>query len=213
MNLVESFVRSCCLGDASGHDWWHIARVRGLALKIASKEGGNLKIIENASLLHDAVDWKFHTAKEQESQKKLILELLQKLSFSDEDISHILEIMDNVSFKGSGEKSEMRTLEGQIVQDADRLDALGAIGVARTFAYGGNKGQAMHDPLLAVNTHHNFEEYKNKKTTSINHFYEKLFLLKDLMNTETAKSMAIERHEYMQGFVDRFLSEWEGNVK
>ena len=202
-------VRGLLSGDSSGHDWFHIERVRTTALNIARAEGANQFIVELAALLHDVADWKFadgdHTASPRAARR-----WLETLELDPGVIEHVEEIVANLSFKGAGVATPMRTLEGQIVQDADRLDALGAIGIARTFAYGGHKGQAMHDPAIPPQMHASFEAYKNNVGTTINHFYEKLLLLKDRMNTNAGKRLAVERHIYMERFLEQFLAEWQG---
>ncbi|HEX5103280.1 MAG TPA: HD domain-containing protein [Pirellulaceae bacterium] len=202
-------VRSLLAGDATGHDWFHIERVRKTALAIAREEGADLFVVELAALLHDVADWKFaegdHTASPRAARR-----WLEALEVNPEIVGHIEEIIAGLSFKGAGVPTPMRTLEGQIVQDADRLDALGAIGIARTFAYGGHKGQPLHDPSLPAQSHASFEAYKNNVGTSINHFYEKLLLLKDRMNTATGRRLAEERHTYTEQFLEQFFAEWDG---
>lgn len=202
-------VRGLLSGDSSGHDWFHIERVRNTALTIAREEGADQFIVDLAALLHDVADWKFadgdHTASPRAARR-----WLETLDLDPRVIEHVEEIVANLSFKGAGVATPMRTLEGQIVQDADRLDALGAIGIARTFAYGGHKGQAMHDPSLPPQMHASFDAYKSNVGTTINHFYEKLLLLKDRMNTATGKRLAAERHVYMEQFLEQFFAEWQG---
>jgi len=184
------------------HDWWHIWRVWRLARRIALAEKGDLYVVEMAALCHDLEDWKYQ-------HKPVIEPLLAELEVEENTIQAVLDICKRISFKGAGVADEMSTLEGQIVQDADRLDALGAIGVARTFAYGGSKHRPLHDPGEAVELHQSFEAYQSKSSSSLAHFYEKLFLLKDRLHTQTAKAIAEERHRFMKEFVQRFLDEWE----
>jgi uncharacterized protein len=202
-------VRGLLAGDSTGHDWFHIERVRNTALAIAREEGADLFIVELAALLHDVADWKFadgdHTASPRAARR-----WLEAMPVPSEMVDHVEEIVANLSFKGAGVPTPMRSLEGRIVQDADRLDALGAIGIARTFAYGGHKGQALHDPAIRPQMHASFEAYKKNVGTTINHFYEKLLLLKDRMNTATGKRLAEERHKYMEAFLEQFLAEWQG---
>ncbi|MCK5168872.1 MAG: HD domain-containing protein, partial [Bacteroidales bacterium] len=174
------------------------------------KEGGDLFIIELSALLHDVADWKFH--KNENDGLKVICDWLIQLELSDEIIEKIINIIKNVSFKGAGVADQMNSMEGKIVQDADRLDALGAIGIARTFAFGGKFGNEMHNPEKNAELHNSFEEYKNSKGTSINHFYEKLLLLKNRMNTKAAKEIAQDRHCFMEVFLKQFYDEWE-NLK
>jgi len=194
-------------GDSSGHDWWHIERVRRLAVRLAQETGADSFITELAALLHDLADEKLFpdTAAAYEEMRLW----LDGQGVEDEMKAHIIEIIQHMSFKG-GTQSSMRTLEGCVVQDADRLDALGAIGIARTFAYSGWKGQPMHDPSLPPRTSMTAEEYRNGKSSAYNHFHEKLLKLKDLMNTEAAKRIAEERHRFMESFLERFEKEWGG---
>ncbi|MDA3954625.1 MAG: HD domain-containing protein [Bacteroidales bacterium] len=206
INDTTEFVKAKLKGDSSGHDWWHIYRVQNLSKKIQEKEGGDLFIIEMASLLHDVADWKFY--ENEETGLNIVRDWLLKIEISNDITEKIIEIIKNISYKGAGVKDQIKTLEGKIVQDADRLDAMGAIGVARTFAFGGKFGNSMHNPEKDVQLHNSFAEYKNSKGTSINHFYEKLLLLKDRLNTETAKDIAIERHNYMEVFLKQFYDEW-----
>lgn len=202
------FVKEKLDGDSSGHDWWHIYRVWNLAKRIQVNEGGNLFIIELAALLHDVADWKFY---ENESDGlKVVYDFLNSQSLQTETIDWVIDIVKNVSYKGAGVKDKVQSIEGKIVQDADRLDAIGAVGVGRTFAFGGKFGNEMHNPGISVKMHQNFHEYKNSKGTTINHFHEKLLLLKDRMNTNTAKEMAIERHKFMEQFLKQFHDEWDG---
>lgn len=196
--------------DATGHDWFHIERVLNLSRFIQSKEGGDLEIVELAALLHDISDHKFNGGKLDEGGK-VAYDLLRSLGYDENRALKVRYIVDNISYKGANTKTEMESLEGQIVQDADRLDAIGAIGIGRTFAYGGHKGQAMYDPSLEHKLHHSFEEYAKAKSTTINHFYEKLLLLKDRLNTETARQLGEKRHRIMQNFLDDFLDEWNFN--
>jgi uncharacterized protein len=211
LQKTEEMVKERLSADSSGHDWWHISRVRKLAIRLAKAEGADPFIVEMSALLHDICDWKFNGGNEKVGLV-IVQSFLNSISLPLVDQNKILGIIGAVSYKGAGLKDEMPTLEGRVVQDADRLDALGAIGIARTFAYGGNHHQSMHEPGLMPTMHSSFEEYKTKRSSSINHFYEKLFLLKDRMHTATGKKMAISRHEYMQKFVDTFLLEWEGEI-
>ncbi|MBU8893249.1 MAG: HD domain-containing protein [Bacteroidales bacterium] len=204
---TSEFVKGKLEGDSSGHDWWHIFRVWNMSKKICKKEGGELFTIEMAALLHDVADWKFYENENEGLQ--LIREFLLELKIDKEIINDIIEIVRNVSFKGAGVADKMNTLEGMIVQDADRLDAIGATGVARTFAFGGKFGNEIYNPEIKIKHHNNFEEYKNDKGTTINHFYEKLLLLKDRMHTDTAKQIAKQRHLFMEVFLEQFYNEWE----
>jgi uncharacterized protein len=201
-------VRGLLAGDSSGHDWWHIERVRAMALAIGRLEGADLFVVELAALLHDIVDWKFHDG-DDALGPRLADEWLASLSVERATIDHVCEIIAALSFKGAGVATPMRTLEGRVVQDADRLDAIGAIGIARAFAYGGHRGQPLHDPWLGPQEHASFAEYKQQRTTTVNHFHEKLLLLKDRMNTKTGRELAAGRHAFMQEFLARFADEWE----
>lgn len=193
--------------DTSGHDLWHIKRVVALAKTIGAKEGGDLFIIELSAWLHDIADHKFHNGDEtvgpREAEKWMVSQNVSK-----ENIKSVVTIIKEISFKGAKVKTPMSTLEGKVVQDADRLDAIGAIGIARTFAYGGSKSHAIYEPELNPVKHTSFDKYKNSKAPVINHFYEKLLLLKELMNTKIGRQMAEERHCFMERFLDQFYKEW-----
>ena len=201
-----SFVREKLLDEGSGHDWYHIQRVHKMAKYLATKENADLFIVEMTALLHDIEDWKF--CKSNESSTSITEEFLYSLNVDDISIKKITDIIKTMSFKGGVVNSYQCTIEGKVVQDADRLDAIGAIGIARTFAYGGNKNNVLYDPTIPPNTFSSLDEVKNKKNHTINHFYEKLLKLKDLMNTDSAKSIAKRRHEYMESFLDEFYFEW-----
>jgi len=209
LKKTEEYIRNKFSGEGSGHDWWHIYRVRNIAIRITARENADLFVVQLAALLHDIADWKFNNG-DFNAGPKLAREWLEKLQVGEDVISQVCEIIKGVSFKGAGVTAKMTTTEGMIVQDADRLDAIGAIGIARTFAYGGHRGQEIFNPDVRPEWHDSFEEYKNCTGSTINHFYEKLLLLKDLMNTETARKIAMERHRYMEQFLDRFYKEWDG---
>jgi uncharacterized protein len=202
-------VQSLLSGEGSGHDWWHILRVWNNAKTIAASETVNLFIVEMAALLHDIGDHKFHNGDETVGPR-MASEWLASLKVQNDIINHICTIIKELSFKGAGTTSEMSTIEGCIVQDADRLDAIGAIGIARTFAYGGHKSREMYNPDILPELHDSFEAYKNSTAPTINHFYEKLLLLKDRMHTQTAKRMAEQRHQYMESYLEQFFAEWNG---
>lgn len=208
ISKTKLFVQKSLQNDSSGHDWWHIYRVWKNAKVIARNEKSNLFIVELGALLHDIADWKFHNG-DFTVGTRMARNWLNLLKLDKKDIDSICEIIKNVSFKGAGIKSKMKTIEGRIVQDADRLDAIGAIGIARCFAYGGYSKTAIYDPENKPKFHRTFEEYKSSKSSSISHFYEKLLLLKDLMNTKTAKKIAQSRHKFMLKFLNQFYSEWE----
>ena len=207
ITLTINFVKEKLEGAEAGHDWFHIERVWKLSKKIAEKEGGNLEVIELSALLHDIADPKFHNGDETLALK-ISKDFLEEIQVDAELIEQVLFVIKNISFKNRAEAPENPPLELQIVQDADRLDAIGAIGVARTFNFGGFKNNLMYHPEIKPNLGMNKEEYKKSNGTTINHFYEKLLLLKDLMNTETAKKIASERHNFMLQFLDEFYKEW-----
>jgi len=209
---TEAFMKNYFENDASGHDWYHLDRVRKLAKQINQGEGfiGDEFIIEMAALLHDFLDDKLdHSIKENEKQ---LLHFLRAEGISEKEIQHIFVIITTISFKG-GNQAPLKTVEAQIVRDADRLDAIGAIGIARTFAYGGKNGQAMYDPTLTVRENMSIEEYRHGKSSSIHHFYEKLLKLKDYIHTETGKRLAEERHLFMEHFLKQFFKEWNGEFE
>lgn len=207
ITLTINFVKEKLEGAEAGHDWFHIERVWKLSKKIAEKEGGNIEVIELSALLHDIADPKFHNGDETLALK-ISKDFLEEIHVQRELIEQVLFVIKNISFKNRAEAPENPPLELQIVQDADRLDAIGAIGIARTFNFGGFKNNLMYHPEIKPNIGMNKEEYKKSNGTTINHFYEKLLLLKDLMNTETAKKIASERHDFMLQFLDEFYKEW-----
>ena len=207
ITLTINFVKEKLEGAEAGHDWFHIERVWKLSKKIAEKEGGNLEVIELSALLHDIAEPKFHNGDETLALK-ISKDFLEEIHVKGELIEQVLFVIKNISFKNRAEAPENPPLELQIVQDADRLDAIGAIGIARTFNFGGFKNNLMYHPEIKPNVGMNKEEYKKSNGTTINHFYEKLLLLKDLMNTETAKRIASERHDFMLQFLDEFYKEW-----
>lgn len=194
--------------DSGGHDWWHVHRVWQLAVKIARHEKANLFLIEMAALLHDLDDWKLHSPEGTESRSR---KWMEKLGIQQKLIEQIEKIISEVSYRGAQVDTTPTSIEAKIVQDADRLDAMGAIGIARTFAYGGNKNRLIYDPQVRPELHIDFESYKNTKAPTINHFYEKLLLLKDRMNTAYGKHLAEERHRFMKLYLDQFFKEWNLN--
>jgi uncharacterized protein len=204
-----SFVKTTLSGAEGGHDWFHIERVWKNARLIAAKEQCDLEVVELAALLHDIADSKFHDGDEEIGPRKA-KEYLESQNLDAEKIAHVIAIIENVSFKGGHNLRTHESIELDIVQDADRLDAIGAIGIARTFNYGGFKNRALFDPEIEPNLKMTKEEYKKSSAPTINHFYEKLLLLKDLMNTKTGKEIALERHRYMEGFLNQFFAEWNG---
>nr|WP_096154360.1 MULTISPECIES: HD domain-containing protein [Bacillus] len=203
---IEQFVIDKLGNDTTGHDWYHIDRVRKVAIQIAHKEKANIKIVEIAALLHDVMDDKL--VKDKKKAKEEIDLLLQQYQLTEYEITNIFYIIETIGFKG-GNGEELTSIESKIVQDADRLDALGAIGVARTFMYSGAKDQAMFDPSIPVRDKMDYVQYRTEKSTAINHFYEKLLKLKDTLHTNTAKEIAVERHTFLQNFLDQFMKEWE----
>ncbi len=205
---TREHVREALEKEGSGHDYWHVYRVWKMARRIAIEEKADMLVVELAALLHDIADWKFHGGDES-AGPKIAREFLEGKA-DNGVIEHVCEIIGTSSFKGAGVKDSMRTKEGMIVQDADRLDAIGAIGIGRTFAYSGNKNRPMHDPDVKPKLHASKEEYFNSNSSTINHFHEKLLLLKDRMNTKTARKIAEGRHAFMEEFLERFHREWEG---
>ncbi len=206
VNNAIAYIKEMFSNDYSGHDFHHSIRVYNNALHIAEKEGGNLLHIKLAALLHDVDDRKlFDTSENLDNARGF----LQNNGLDEETTNKICEIIKSVSYSGNGSITP-DTIEGKIVQDADRLDALGAIGIARTFAYGGHKGRPIYDPDEKPIENMTAEEYKNHTSNSLNHFYEKLLKLKDLINTETARSMAEKRHAYIENYLEEFLCEWNG---
>ena len=202
-------VRRALAGDGSGHDWWHVDRVWRMAKRIGRAEGAELLIVELAALLHDIADWKAHggdCAVGPEAAGKW----LGSLGLDPGVSQHVREIIAGISFKGARVEQPALSLEGKVVQDADRLDAMGAIGIARAFAYGGAKARLIHDPGVQPTEHDTTESYLNSAGTTINHFYEKLLLLKDRMNTATGQALAEKRHQFMEDYLRRFYEEWEG---
>lgn len=211
LRKTELFVKEQLAGDSTGHDWWHIWRVSRTALSIAELEdGADLFIIRLAALLHDIGDWKFNDGDDTVAVKQ-VRAWLEGLDLDKDVVEHVCQIVGSVSFKGAGVKSNMKTLEGMIVQDADRLDALGAVGIARAFSYGGFKRQVLFDPSIKPQYHQSFEQYRKSAGSTISHFYEKLLLLKDEMNTETGRRIAEARTAFMEVFLVRFQEEWQGD--
>ncbi len=202
-----TFVKDQLKYAEGGHDWWHILRVWNTAKTIAAVEGGNLLVIELAALLHDIADSKFHQGDESLGPK-VATGFLKSLELDERLIQQVVFIIGHMSFKGGKEQPENKLLEFQVVQDADRIDAMGAIGIARTFNYGGFKNREIYNPEVPPNRNQSKEAYKKSKAPTINHFYEKLLLLKDLMNTQTGKKMAEQRHQFMELYLDQFFAEW-----
>lgn len=212
--LVEKaagYVKALLSGEGSGHDWWHIYRVWQNALYLAREEQADLEVVQLAALLHDIGDWKFQQD-QQDAGARAARAWLQEQEAPENLIRAVCQIIDEISFKGAGVPTPMSSAEGRIVQDADRLDAIGAVGIARAFAYGGFKGREMHNPEIEPQIHASFEAYKKNNGPTTNHFHEKLLLLKDRMNTAAGKKLAEERHRYMESFLEQFQREWDINV-
>lgn len=209
---VETLIRAKFEGESSGHDWWHIYRVWQLSKTIAaSHPGANLLIVELGALLHDVADWKFHNGDEAVGPR-LAEDILTTLHLDRAIITEVQLIIKHISFKGAGVADKELSLEGQIVQDADRIDALGAVGIARCFAYGGSAGRSIWDPSSPPVNHLDPASYKQNKGSSINHFYEKLLHLKGRMNTKTGKKLAKSRHAFLEKYLVEFYSEWDGKI-
>ena len=208
---TKTFVQQELANAEGGHDWFHIERVYKNALLIAEEEDVNLDIIALGALLHDIADAKFHQGDETVGPKKA-QQFLQQQNVEPATIEQVIKIIENISFKGGNFQQQFHSKELAIVQDADRLDALGAIGIARTFNYGGFKNRKLYDPAIAPKLNMTKEEYKKGDNPTINHFYEKLLLLKDRMNTQKGKQIAQERHLFMEKFLEQFYAEWDANL-
>ena len=211
INKVAKEVKRTLKDVGAGHDWWHVYRVWKIAKHIGKKESANMFVVELSALLHDIADWKFHKG-DDTIGPKIARKILSKHKVSENVVDYVCDIIATIAFKGAGVKTKMKTIEGKIVQDADRLDAIGAIGIGRAFAYGGHKNRPMYDPNKKPVLHRSKEEYFKSESPTINHFYEKLLLLKDRMNTKTAKEIAQKRHKFMKVYLDRFFKEWEGKL-
>jgi uncharacterized protein len=203
------FVKEKLENAEGGHDWFHIERVYKNAVLIAQEEDCDLTIVKLGALLHDIADSKFHNGDETVGPRTARTFLTSE-NVDEATIEHVINIIENISFKGGNFEKKFHSKELEIVQDADRLDAIGAIGIARCFNYGGFKNRALYNPAIAPKLNMSKEEYKNSDSPTLNHFYEKLLLLKDKMNTETGKKIALERHKYMENFLSQFYAEWEG---
>ena len=203
------FVQEKLENAEGGHDWFHIERVYKNALLIAENEVCDVNVVKLGALLHDIADSKFHDGDEAIGPK-IAREFLESENADEVTIQHVINIIENLSFKGGNAEKTFSSVELDIVQDSDRLDAMGAIGIARTFNYGGFKNRPLYNPNIAPNLHMSKEEYKNSEAPTINHFYEKLLLLRDKMNTETGKKIAEGRHQFMMNFLSQFYAEWDG---
>lgn len=212
MTIIDKtilFVKEKLQDAEGGHDWFHIERVFKNAVLIAHEEVCDVTIVKLGALLHDIADSKFHNGDE-EIGPQTARKFLESENVSEEIIEHVIQIIKNISFKGGNFGKTFSSKELEIVQDADRLDALGAIGIARAFNYGGFKNRALYNPNISPKLNMTKEEYKKSDSPTLNHFYEKLLLLKDKMNTETGKKLAQERHRFMETFLSQFYAEWEG---
>ena len=210
INDTIAFVKSELENAEGGHDWYHIERVYKNTLAIAKNEKCDILVCQLGALLHDIADSKFHNGDEEIGPKKARQFLKKSENVSEDVIEHVIQIIKNISFKGGNFEKQFNSIELQIVQDADRLDAIGAIGIARTFNYGGFKNRTIYNPEIAPNLMMSKQEYKNSEAPTINHFYEKLLLLKDLMNTESGREKAKQRHEFLELYLQEFYDEWDG---
>ena len=213
MSIIDKtihFVKEKLENAEGGHDWFHIERVYKNSLLIAKDEDCNLTVVKLGALLHDIADSKFHDGDETIGPRTARA-FLESENVSEETVAHVINIIENISFKGGNFGQQFDSKELQIVQDADRLDAIGAIGIARCFNYGGFKNRALYNPEITPKFNMSKEEYKTAESPTLNHFYEKLLLLKDKMNTPTGKKIAEARHQYMENFLSQFYSEWEGD--
>ena len=214
MTIIDNtilFVKQQLENAEGGHDWFHIERVYKNALLIAEGVDCDLIVVKLGALLHDIADSKFHGGDETVAPKTART-FLESQNVSEDIILHVIAIIENISFKGGNFEKKFNSKELEVVQDADRLDAIGAIGIARTFNYGGFKNRPLYNPNIQPNMNMNKEEYKNSESPTLNHFYEKLSLLKDKMNTETGKKIAQKRHDFMVTFLSQFYAEWDGEV-
>ena len=214
MTLIDTtilYVKQQLENAEGGHDWFHIERVYKNALLIAQEESCDLQVVKLGALLHDIADSKFHGGDERIGPQKARA-FLESQELDPSIIEHVLQIIENISFKGGNFEKSFHSKELEIVQDADRLDAIGAIGIARTFNYGGFKNRPIYNPAIQPNLHMSKEEYKNSEAPTLNHFYEKLLLLKDRMNTPTGKKIALDRHRFMEHFLSQFYAEWDGDL-
>jgi uncharacterized protein len=210
---TADFVRRRLDGEGTGHDWFHVQRVWQNAKLIGRHEGSDLFVTELGALLHDIADWKFYNH-DHTIGAKVAGAWLKKLNVDDQTIDQVRYIVQNISYHAGANKHKMESLEGRVVQDADRLDAMGAIGIARAFAYGGFKQRPIYDPRIKPKTYRSLTEFRKSRRihTSVNHFYEKLLLLKDKMNTKTGRKLAGKLHKFMERYLDQFYKEWEGKL-
>lgn len=206
---IADHVKNKFANDASGHDWWHIYRVWMVALRIAAHENADQQVVSLGALLHDIADHKFHGG-DSSIGPRVAHDILLELGAQAKLIQQVVAIVEEVTFKGAAVATPVSSIEAACVQDADRLDAIGAIGIARAFSFGGSRNRLMHDPTSTPQLHANFDAYKNDNGATINHFYEKLLLLKDRMQTPFGKTLAEQRHQVMENYLEQFFAEWEG---
>lgn len=209
INQTILFVKEKLANAEGGHDWFHIERVYKNALRIANEENCDITVVKLAALLHDIADSKFHDGDETIGPI-IAREFLEQQNAAENSIAHVIQIIENISYKGGNFEKKFTSKELEIVQDADRLDAIGAVGIARAFNYGGFKNRPLYNPNVAPKLNMTKEEYKTAESPTLNHFYEKLLLLKEKMNTPTGKAIAEERHQFMENFLSQFYAEWEG---
>ncbi|WP_299188789.1 HD domain-containing protein [uncultured Aquimarina sp.] len=209
IHKTVDFVKNTLRDAEGGHDWFHIERVFKTSKTIARSEKVDVFIVSLGALLHDIADSKFHNGDETIGPK-IARNFLESLQLEKDIVNHVVLIIENISFKGGNTKQKFTSPELNVIQDADRLDAIGAIGIARCFNYGGFKNRTLYDPEIVPNLNMTKEEYKSSTAPTINHFYEKLLLLKDRMNTKTGREMAEKRHLFMESFLEEFFKEWEG---
>ncbi|TQD40596.1 HD domain-containing protein [Haloflavibacter putidus] len=208
---TKNYVKKELLNAEGGHDWFHIERVYENAMTIAKNEAANLEVVSLAALLHDIADYKFNNGNEEIGPQKAE-EFLTSIKVQDVVVEKVIAIVKNIGFKGGNQQPDFESTELAIVQDADYLDAMGAIGIARAFNYGGFKNRKLYDPAIAPDLEMSKETYKKSTAPTINHFYEKLLLLKDKMQTKTGKKLAEKRHRFMENYLDQFFKEWEGKA-
>jgi len=209
INRTKDFVKHQLENAEGGHDWFHTQRVLRNSLHIARQEQIDTFVVSLGALLHDIADSKFHQGDETIGPQ-VAREFLHSLNVDLDVINHVVNIIENISYKGGNFEQSFKSAELDVVQDADRLDALGAIGIARCFNYGGFKNRKLYDPEITPNLNMSKTEYKNSTAPTLNHFYEKLLLLKDKMNTETGRQLAEQRHQFMENYLEQFFSEWNG---
>jgi uncharacterized protein len=208
IHKVEKYVKNVMAADTTGHDWWHIQRVVAMAKRLSKGKRINRNVVIISALMHDISDWKFN--KDENKALKKVRIVIEAAGVKKEEVEKILAIVKNISFKGGFESRDKLSIEGQIVQDADRLDALGAIGIARAFAYGSHIKRPIYDPGRKREVYKSLEEYKRRNADTITHFYDKLLLLKDRMNTREGRAIAVKRQKYIEGYLQKFYAEWIG---